>query len=355
MSFRLLPATLLLGFTMAAPDFTPITNLMAGWVAKGYYPGCGILIGRGDTVLLEKYMGSNTPGTVTLVASVGKWLASATLMAVVDEGKLKLDDPVSKWLPEFAADPKGKATVRELFSHTSGFPTYQPKENPVDKYQTLSESVARILPLPPVAKPGERFEYGGLAMQVAGRMAEKATGRTWEEIFQSRIAGPCAMSNTRFTPVDDAPGHSPMLGGGLRTTVPDFARFLRMISQKGRYGDRRVLTEKAVAAMEADQVGGATLLSNHVDLYVKNARGAVHTGVYGLGLWREELDGKGQATLVSSPGWAGAYPWVDRKHGIYGFFMAHVDVKRPNPEKFSSFYASPVLAILAREAMGAKP
>ncbi|MVM36743.1 serine hydrolase [Spirosoma sp. HMF3257] len=69
---------------------------------------------------------------------------------------------------------------------TAGYPDYQPGGNPVDRYQTLVESVARIKPLPSDTLPGTRFLYGGLAMQVAGRMAELATGKDWEPCFRQK-------------------------------------------------------------------------------------------------------------------------------------------------------------------------
>jgi CubicO group peptidase (beta-lactamase class C family) len=333
-----------------AADFSAITNLVHGWVDKGYYPGAGLFVAKDNHVLCEEYFGGYTPETVVLIASAGKWLASATIMSLVNEGKLTLDDPASKWLPEFKDDPKGKATIRQMLSHTSGYMPYQPKENPTDKYQTLTESVAHIVPLPPAFSPGERFDYGGLAMQVAGRMAEVATGKDWETLFQERIARPCRMTNTHFTPVDQGGGHSPMLGGGARTTLRDYANFLSMIANDGSFEGTKVLSTNAVREMQADQVGGAFVKTNE---FVERVRGAKHTGIYGLGEWREELDAQGRAMLISSPSWAGAYPWIDKTTGVYGFFIAHIDGAKVHPSQFSGFYSSPVLATMVREALAA--
>jgi CubicO group peptidase (beta-lactamase class C family) len=287
-----------------------------------------------------------------LIASSGKWLAAATIMSLVDEGKLSLDDHPSKWLPEFRNDPKDQATLRQMLSHTSGYPPYQPDGNPVDKYQTLTESVAHIVPLAPVFPPGERFDYGGLAMQVAGRMAEVAAGKDWETLFQERIARPCRMTNTHFTPVDQGGGHSPMLGGGARSTLRDYANFLSMIAGDGTFAGKRVLSKRAIREMQSDQVRGALVKPNE---FVERVRGAKHNGIYGLGEWREELDAKGRAVLISSPSWAGAYPWIDKTTGVYGFFLAHIDATQVHPDKFSGFYTSPVLATMVREALATPP
>jgi CubicO group peptidase (beta-lactamase class C family) len=325
-----------------------VTERVQEWVNRGYYPGAAVRIAKDDRVVYERYFGNYTPETEVLIASAGKWLAAATIMSLVDAGTVSLDDPASKWLPEFKNDPKGGATIRQMLSHTSGYPAYQPRDRPPDKYQTLVESVRHILPLAPVAKPGERFEYGGLAMQVAGRMAEVATGKEWEAIFQQRIAGPLRMAHTHFTPVDQDGGHSPMLGGGARSTLGDYASFLRMIAGNGLFAGRRVLSVNAVRELTADQVRGAKVGTGE---FVERVRGRTHEGIYGLGEWREELDAAGNSTLISSPSWAGAYPWIDRTTGVYGVILAHVDVAKANKDGFSGFYSSPILAMMVRDAI----
>src|ERR1039458_4822873 len=144
-----------------------------------------------------------------------------------------------------------------MLSHTSGYPPYQPKDKPVDKYETLFESVEHLLAQREGYQPGERFDYGGLAMQVAGRMVEVATGKDWETLFQDRIAKPCQMTNTHFVPVDQGGGHSPMLGGGARSNLRDYANFLAMIFNNGMFNGKKVLSANAVREMQADQVRGA--------------------------------------------------------------------------------------------------
>jgi serine-type D-Ala-D-Ala carboxypeptidase len=329
------------------PDFSAIGELVQTWVDEGYYPGAAVLIASNNRVLYERCFGGYTPDTAVFIASAGKWLAAATLMSVVDQGKLSLDDPASKWLPELR-DDKGRATLRQMLSHTSGYRPYQPNDQPTDNYQTLRESVAHIVPLAPLYVPGERFEYGGLAMQVAGRMAEVATGKDWEALFQERIARPLHMRHTYFTPVDAGGGHSPMLGGGARSTLHDYANFLSMIANNGVFGGHSVLSENSIAEMQADQVRGAVVPRGN---FVERVRGGTHGGVYGLGEWREILDGRGKAILISSPSWAGAYPWIDKATGIYGVILAHVNVDEANRKHFSGFFTSPVLTTMARDAV----
>ena len=335
-----------------APNFSAVEAKISSWIERGYFPGAVLIVVKDDRVLIEHSYGSYTPETQVYIASAGKWLASATIAAVVDEGKLSWDDPVAKWLPKLR-DSKGRATLRQLLSHTAGYPDYQPKGRRRDDYQTLAESVAAIVILPAADEPGARFRYGGLALQVAGRMAELATGQDWETIFQTRIAQPLGLTGTVFTPVDGViEGHSPMLGGGARSTSRDYIRFLEMIAGDGMFRGRRILSQESIREMQADQVRGA-----HVEPgaeFVEMTRGAKHHGIYGLGEWREKLDGHGNAVLLSSPSWAGAYPWFDKDRRLYGVFLAHVDVSPGNAavrDKFNAFYSSPVLATLVADAV----
>ena len=325
-------------------DFKLIDSKIKGWVDSGYYSGASILVARENKVIYNKYFGNYRPQTVAYIASAGKWLAAATIAAVVDEGKLSWDDKVKQWLPEFT-DVKGEATLRQLLSHTAGYPDYQPKGARTDNYQTLNESVAEIVKLAADTLPGTRFKYGGLAMQVAGRMAELATGKNWEVLFQDKIARPLGMFSTHFTPVDETPGHSPMLGGGARTSLSDYASFLKMIMNEGLFNGKRILSVKALKEMQSDQVGSARVGPGE---YVENTRATNRKDIYGLGQWREELNDKGEPSLISSPGWAGAYPWIDKKNKVYGFFLARV---ASMIDGFNSFYASPVLPLLFRDAI----
>ncbi|MBD0724960.1 hypothetical protein B6A10_07200 [Flavobacterium sp. L1I52] len=326
-------------------DFSPIEKKIQTWVDSSYYDGASILVSKNDKVVYEKYFGNYNRDTQVFIASAGKWLAAATIASVVEKTNLSWDDKVNKWLPEFK-DVKGQATLRQLFSHTSGFPDYQPKDSVTDNYQTLEESVKHIVNLPANAEPGSVFHYGGLAMQVAGRMAELATGKDFETIFLENIANPLEMKNTHFVPVDESGGHSPMLGGGAKSTLYDYAHFLEMISHDGNYKGKQILSVASVAEMQADQIGSAKVASHE---YVERVRAEKHNGVYGFGEWREELEANGKAVLISSPSWAGAYPWIDKTTNTYGFFLTHVNVVKANLGGFSSFYNSPVLPIMVRD------
>lgn len=325
-------------------DFTPLQQQIQQWVDSGYYTGASIIVAKDNQVIYRHYFGDHRAGSVAYIASAGKWLAAATIAAVVEEGRLHWDDPVKKWLPAFTGS-KGNATLRQLMSHTAGYPDYQPGGRRPDNYQSLDSAVAQIVDLPADTLPGARFKYGGLAMQVAGRMAELATGKDWETIFQEKIARPLEMQYTHFTPVDETPGHNPMIGGGARAALQDYANFLSMILHNGLYKGKRILSIASVKKMQDNQVGGAAVVAGE---YVERARGSKRKDIYGLGEWRELVNEKGEAVLVSSPSWAGAYPWIDKQHTVYGFFLARVANMKNG---FSPFYASPAIPMLVRKIL----
>jgi len=329
------------------PALETLDEKIKSWVDNGYYNGASVRIIKDDSVFFESNYGGYTDTTTLHVASAGKWIAAATIAAVVEEGNLSWDDKVNKYLPQFT-DLKGEATLRQLLSHTAGYPDYQPEGKRRDDCQTLEEAVANIVNLPADTLTGTKFRYGGLAMQVAGRMAEIATGKNWETLFQEKIARPLDMSYSCFVPVSKEPGFNPMLGGGFKTCVKDYMNFLNMVIHDGQFNGKKILSANAIKEIESDQVKNAMVKQPE---YVFNARQNRHNGIYGLGVWREEIDENGSATLISSPGWAGAYPWIDRKNNIYGFVIAKVNESKANSEGFSSFYGSAVLPLIMRDAI----
>jgi CubicO group peptidase (beta-lactamase class C family) len=328
--------------------FAPVRARIQGWLDRGYYTGASLIVVQDGRTLVELRCGNHAETTVEYLASAGKWLAAATIMALVDQGKLSLDDPASRWLGGFDA-VKGGATLRQMLAHTSGYPAYQPSGQPRDDYQTLAESVAHLAPLPPDSAPGTHWNYGGLAMQAAGRMAELASGEDWETLFQRTIARPLGMTDTHFTPVDGGLGHSPMLGGGARGSLRDYLRFLAMLAAGGVAPDgRRVLSAAAIAHLQADQVGAAELPPGR---FPGTASRPAHHGIYGLGEWRELVDADGRALLVSSPSWAGTYPWLDHRHRLYACLLAHVRGESAGRDHFNPMSASAELPDLVAEAV----
>lgn len=286
-------------------------------IAKGT-PGVTVVFGGPGHEMVRADAGQIATDTRYPIASASKWLAAATVMALVDEGKLSLDRPVSTWL-RGAKGAAAKVTLRQLLAQTSGVAgglgeLYDLKQ---DHRMTLRQSADEVLARPLATSPGAVFNYGGPGFQVAGAVVEAVTGQSWAEVFRSRIAAPLGMTGTEWAHLKfgeaippAAETRNPVLQGGAIGPADDYVRFLKMLSQKGLYEGRRVLSEKAVAEMMTDQTAGAKILPTNAAL-LENAH-------YGLGNWCERWDAKARCTRSSSIGAFGTYPWVDLPTGRYG-------------------------------------
>ena len=333
------------GNRQAVYNFAPLDSIITGWIDKEYYPGAAICVVRDDSIIFRKNYKEFTPDTKVYVASAGKWVAAAVIGAVVDRTDLDWNDSVKKWIPEFKNDVKRNDYFTSVaFAHIrrspllAGTTRRQLQSAGFGSHGDSSTST--------VSTPGTRFEYGGLAMQIAGRMAEKAMNKEFEELFQELIARPLGMKNSHFTPVNTDGGHAPMLGGGLCTTLYDYIRFLDMIYHNGVFEEKQILKPETIHEMQADQVGNAEVNPGE---YVERALKKISVPYIRLGEWRELIDeATGEAYQISSPGWAGAYPWINKQDRVYGFFIAHVQGSSQKEDGFSSFYEVPSFHKLSR-------
>jgi CubicO group peptidase (beta-lactamase class C family) len=281
--------------------------------------GVSVILMRNGHQLFRMDVGDIDKDAQLPVASASKWMTAALVMSVVDEGKLSLDEPISRYLPAFAG-PAGKITLRELLAQTSGegsiLDMVDIKQDPGI---TLAESATLIAGRPLQDPPGTVFRYGGPGFQVAGAAVEAATGKRWEKLFDERIAQPLGMKHTYW---EHLPNHgvpasetlNPLLQGGVVTTAQDYMRFLTMLAQNGSVDGRRVLSEQAVREMETAQTIGKPKAYMPPGMQGRTAE-------YALGNWCESWDAAHACTLVSSPGALGTFPWIDRKSGVYGIFF----------------------------------
>lgn len=306
-------------------DFTSLDQTIERIARK--HGGCGLVLVKDGKVIYRKGSGSYGPETVIPIASASKWLSGALIMSLVDEGKLSLDDRVSKYLPEFT-DARANITIRQLFAHTSGLPPEAGCRN--DKRTTLESCISRMAGLQLRAAPGEEFYYGGVSMHVGGRVAEIVSGKRWNELFVERIAAPLGMSNTDFFAY--GPTDNPRPAGDVRSSVDDYARFLQMILQDGTLDGKRILTEASVVEMHKDQTGGAriayTIYERHAALDPDLPRAR-----YGVGMWREKFDeASGQLEEASSQGALGFSPWIDFERKLGGVLSVRGSFSRAMPD-----------------------
>ncbi|HLJ55910.1 MAG TPA: serine hydrolase domain-containing protein [Chthonomonadaceae bacterium] len=235
------------------------------------------------------------------IASQSKPITATALMMLVDEGKLTLDDPVEKYLPEFRGQwlaverdeahvllrhPAHPITVREILSHTSGLPFSSPMEQPTLDTLPLKVAVRSYAMSPLQFEPGSKYQYANAGINTAGRLIEVLSGMDYETFLKRRLFTPLGMKDTTFRPTKaqiarlarsykpdaaktgleettvtqlmyplDDRRREPMPAGGLFSTAEDVARFCRMILNGGTLDGRRYLSAASVHAMTTKQTG----------------------------------------------------------------------------------------------------
>lgn len=235
------------------------------------------------------------------IASQSKPITAAALMILVDEGKVVVDDPVDKYLPEFKDQwvkveqdpdhvllkkPKHAITVKNVLTHTSGLPFKSPIEEPTLDLLPLAARVRSYAMMPLEFEPDTKYQYSNAGINTAGRIIEVVSGMPFEEFLNKRLLAPLGMNDTTFWPnasqlqrlaksykpsadgkgleettivqlkypLDDSI-RQPMPAGGLFSTAGDLCRFYRMIAAGGVLEGKRVLSEQAVRQMTSKQTG----------------------------------------------------------------------------------------------------
>ncbi len=289
-----------------APDFSAITALLQDSLAQ-VGGGEFLLLQHGRVLYRASFAGWDSTRAVP-IASASKWLSGTLVMALVADGTLSLDDTVGRWLPD-APEDKRAITLRQLVTHTSGLPGQGGGGCLEDRATTLDACARAALGGPMQSAPGTAFRYGGLSMQVAGRIAEVAAGQPFNELFAARVASPLGLTQTDF-----GPGLNPRVAGGARSTAAEYARVLQALVD----GGGPILTLAAVDAMLADQTDGAPIAySPYQSLSRLAGDPELAETRYGVGVWRETADlGAGGGLEAASPGAFGFSPWIDRSRGI---------------------------------------
>lgn len=307
-------------------DFTRVDTLLQGSLSEIGGTGCALILIQDGKVIYRKAFGNFSENQVVPIASATKWLSGAVIMALVDQGKISLDDPAAKYLPNFTGD-KANITIRQMFSHTSGLPG--DSDCTRDRSGTLAECVDEIALVPLLARPGTQFYYGSCSMHTAGRIAEIVTGKSWDEVFQDTIAGPLGMTRTDYEGLGRT--DNPLIAGGARSSIDDYSRFLQMILNRGVFEGKRVLSEAAVAEMLKDQTFGVPLVGTPYANYT-NLDPNLPLTRYGIGHWLEVVDpATGAVVEHSSQGAFGCSPWIDYRRNLVGVFLTFSVLNRVMP------------------------
>jgi CubicO group peptidase (beta-lactamase class C family) len=342
-------------------------------IDEGLVPGAVMLVARRGKIAWMSVLGRRDVAagdamkfdSIFRIYSMTKPIVSVALMQLVEEGKLQVSDPVSKYLPEIGkmkvgvektvdgkpvlqlSDPDRPMTVQDLLRHTSGL-VYGSRGTTLvnqayidakigDRANTNAEFVSKLSAMPLKFQPGARWEYG-VSVDVQGRLVEVIDGKTLGEALSARVFKPLGMVDSGFQVSADKvaraaqpgprPNGEPMTprfavndgakyesgGGGMVSTMEDYLRFTTMLANKGELSGKRLLGKQTVAFMTTDHAGN---------------RPGRPPGL-GFGLGFEVRTTTGEAALpgsVGEYGWAGnagTLFWIDPKEQLIAIYMVQV-------------------------------
>jgi CubicO group peptidase (beta-lactamase class C family) len=378
-----------------------LMHVLQDEIERKRLPGAVALIARHGKIVAFESLGFQRADTATpmtkdsifRIYSMTKPVMSVAVMMLMERGKLLLGDPVSKYLPEFAAQqvmtgageggepqlqPVNRAaTVQDLLRHTAGLTYEFLGNNPVQRQYTQGKIGARdrsnaefsqaLAALPLIANPGSVWEYSR-ATDVLGRLVEVISGQTLGTFLQEQIFSPLGMVNTGFSvPTEDHdriaepfardPEGAPQMrvfdvrepvacesgGGGLASTAMDYARFLQFMLNRGELDGVRLLGSRIVDFMTTDHLGA-------IPVNPGGGSATLLTPGYGFGLGFAVRTALGVATV---PGSVGMYYWgglagttffVDPEEDMFALMM----IQAPNQrEYYRHLFRDMVYAALA--------
>ena len=358
-------------------------TLLLNAIQAGHIPGVVASVSSGNDTLYEGAFGERalgqgvamTPDTVFWLASMTKPLVGAAAMQLVEQGKLTLDEPAAKILPELAEvklltgwdaagkpllrAPKTQITLRQLLTHTAGFTSDIWNADSARYLKTMNlpragsgKKIALSVPL--TFEPGTRWEYG-INIDWAGQLVAAASGMRLGEYLQKNITGPLGMSSTGFKisanmrarlatvhqrdPVTGALNTTPFEvpqetefdpgGGGMYSTAGDYLRFSRMILNQGRGNGQQLLKSETLALMSKNAMGPLRLNFLRTQNPAASLDAEFFPGIektWGLTFMINEQ----QAPTGRSAGslaWAGlpnAFFWIDPTKDLAGIILMQV-------------------------------
>ncbi len=355
------------GESVPGPRTDKIDQAMQSFVDRGELSGAVTLVADREHIIHLSAVGKrdiehNLPmrtDTIFWVASMTKPITATAVLMLQDEGKLSIDDPVSKYIPQFAAlrTPSGKPanlTLRQLLTHTSGLADVPKKQ--AQTARTLAELVPMVLALPMKFEPGTQWDYCQSGINTLGRIIEIVSGQSYADFMRRRLFDPLGMTDATFYPnkaqikrlavsydmtdgklkptaIRLLPGpvgdrnHYAAPNGGLFCTAGDYCRFSQMLLNGGRLDGRQYLKPETVKLMTSIQTGK-----------LKNV-GFVPGSAWGLGVGLVKKPTG--ITAMLSPGTfghGGAYGtqvWIDPvKNRIYILLIQRADLPNSDASEF---------------------
>jgi CubicO group peptidase (beta-lactamase class C family) len=312
------------------PDFSPLDALLQSPRAAAL-GGAVLHIRRGGAVLYERALRGFTLMQRENLASASKWLSAALLLRLCSDPALGpgLDQPVAQQLPGWGAgDPqKAHITLRMLLSHTSGLPGTAPAASAQDL--DLLDSAMALGALELVHAPGCGFFYGECGYQVAGALAERASGLSLAAALEQYLCAPLGLQSLSFADAAGRLPRNPQLGAGVYGTAGEYVRVLEALLGSLAPDNPAPFIRPALARqMFSDQTAGLPLPFAYTPyVYIK----ALANSRYGLGCWRERVDADGGLIVAGSQGRWGASPWINLRQGVCGMLLLMDDYIEATP------------------------
>jgi CubicO group peptidase (beta-lactamase class C family) len=329
-------------------------------------PGAVTLVVTKDQVLHLGTVGfadidarrSMQPDSLFWIASMTKPVTAVAVLMLQDEGKLKVSDPIEKFIPEFAIlkTPSGKTahlTITQILTHTSGLG--EGTTEAIRNAHTLADLIPLYLAAPMQYEPGAKWSYTQSGINVAARIVEVLSGMSFDRFLQERLFQPLGMKDTTFYPDDQAlahravgyrknqttgeleaappvagfgiKGHPPLGNGGLFSSGPDYARFCQMLLGGGTFQGKSYLSADAMKLLTTVQTG---------DLptgFFQSAQFGNHGTNYGWGIGtcilRSPHEGVAAMLSPGTFGHGGAWgtqAWMDPIRGVAYILM----IQRPD-------------------------
>ena len=348
-------------------------DLCAGWVRDGHTPTLGVCVARRGVIVLHEAFGVLGPGpdspplarnALFPVMSLTKPITATLVMQLVEDGLLGLNRPAKDYLPEISGEGSDEILVHHLLTHTSGYPflidppwlehrakklaaQFAVPPCPEGQHPLVHEELSLFWDAPRVAGVGEVMVYSNHNYALLGEIVRRLSGRGLEAQARQRLFAPLGMDDSYYVvpesesarvvqraadvPFGD-PDHplmpcigarqfqeTPNAGGGMFSTPLDMVSFGQMFLNRGRYGDARVLSPAAVAAMTRDQVPG--LGARLLNLVMARASWGYGWQITSPTKWKY-FDGSLQPLgAFGHPGAGGVNYWIDREHELVGAYF----------------------------------
>ncbi|WP_028080762.1 serine hydrolase domain-containing protein [Solimonas soli] len=291
------------GDPAASYDWTALSQTLDSYIGSGdgQVTGYSFAMNVGGETVYTRAGGDLTTDAVVPIASASKAPAATVILTLVDDGLIALDTPVSKYIGSSIDWPvlKGDITMRMLLNHTSGLPFDSECMN--DDNTTLQDCAQEIAHKALNFRPGEKFGYSGAGYQVAGYIAEKVSGKSWQQLVQERLSGPLGMTSFSY-----GSGSNPRIAGGAVSSAADYLKFTQLWLDGGKLGKTQILTANDIALGKTDQITGLPVY------YTPVPQGSALNG-YSFGWWLTDSDAIGGSAgpELSDPGLLGTTPWMD--------------------------------------------